>query len=152
MMLPDLHATQALGRRLADALRAEQLPGCLLLFRGPLGAGKTALIRALLKRLGVTDTVRSPSYTLIEDYPIADRLAHHVDLYRLEAAAELENLGFAELLNGRDICLVEWPERAPQLIAHADLQVAMSIAGAGRRVDWQALTPLGRRLTEWTPV
>ncbi|MBA3565167.1 MAG: tRNA (adenosine(37)-N6)-threonylcarbamoyltransferase complex ATPase subunit type 1 TsaE [Gammaproteobacteria bacterium] len=152
MIITDLAATQAIGVALAEGIEAQHWPACLLLFRGPLGAGKTTLIRALLGALGVTGTVRSPSFTLIEGYPLAATTVQHVDLYRLNDPAELEDLGFADLLNGRDICLVEWPERAPRLTAQADLLVDLEPLGLLRRVDWQARTPLGSRLSARLPV
>ncbi|MGH8497117.1 MAG: tRNA (adenosine(37)-N6)-threonylcarbamoyltransferase complex ATPase subunit type 1 TsaE [Gammaproteobacteria bacterium] len=152
MGVVDLAGTRALGAALAGALRTENFPGCLLLFRGPLGAGKTTLIRALLEALGISGTIRSPSYTLVEAYPLDGTTVQHVDLYRLNDPAELENLGFAELLDGRAICLVEWPERVPRLEAHADLIIDMEVEGRLRRTTWQPRTSLGTRLSAGLPV
>lgn len=147
MILADLQATRGIGAAMAEALLARGLPAALLLFRGPLGAGKTTLVRALLGRLGIAGTVRSPTYTFVEPYAIGETGIYHIDLYRLDDPAGLEELGFADLLNGRDLCLVEWPERAPGLAARADLIVDMAVAGPLRRISWHARTPLGVALS-----
>jgi tRNA threonylcarbamoyladenosine biosynthesis protein TsaE len=146
VILADLDTTRALGAALAEGLRAQGLPAGLLLFRGPLGAGKTTLIRALIAGLGVAGPVRSPTYTLIEPYPLAGGDLFHVDLYRLRNPAELDDLGFADLLDGRSLCLVEWPERAPGLAGHADLLIDMDVAGRLRKIAWEVHTGLGQAL------
>ena len=146
MIVADLDTTRALGAALAEGLRSEGMPAGLVLFRGPLGAGKTTLIRALIGALGVAGTVRSPTYTLVEPYTLGGIDLYHVDLYRLRESAELDDLGFADLLDDRSLCLVEWPERAPGLAGRADLLIDMEVAGHLRQIGWQARTGLGRKL------
>ena len=104
--LPDPAATDALGAQLAQTLPER----AVIHLQGDLGAGKSSLARALLRSLGVTGTIRSPTYTLVEQYPLAQGgLAVHLDLYRIGNPGELEFLG----LDGGEarLWLVEWPER-----------------------------------------
>ena len=103
--LPDTEATDALGR----ALAATQPPQAVVYLHGDLGAGKSTLARAWLRALGVEGPIRSPTYTLVERYPIPGGEALHLDLYRIGGAGELEFLGLDEA--GAALWLVEWPER-----------------------------------------
>lgn len=129
MHLPDLAATEALGRDLAARLG----PGDLVLLSGDLGAGKSSLARALIRTL-LDDPrldVPSPTFSLVQPYETAGRAVIHADLYRLDDPREVEELG---LLDDPDaIVLVEWPERAPRLSELAHLRVALSLDPAGGR-------------------
>ncbi|MBS3896282.1 tRNA (adenosine(37)-N6)-threonylcarbamoyltransferase complex ATPase subunit type 1 TsaE [Silanimonas sp.] len=139
--LPDAAATEALGRALAAArpVRAH------LALEGDLGAGKSTLARALLRALGVSGSIRSPTYSLIERYPLADGgEAAHLDLYRLADAGELDVLGLDELEASASLWLVEWPERGGRQLPPADLAVALQVEGEGRRARLRALSPTGR--------
>lgn len=99
----------------------------LVTLRGELGAGKTVLARAVLQGLGATDVVNSPTFNLVQTYPVAGGgVAHHFDLYRLESAAELEGIGFRDYLDGAAVVLVEWPERAAALLPPADVAVTLA--------------------------
>lgn len=140
---------EALADRLARALRPE-LAGngaLVVLFEGDLGAGKTTLVRGILRGLGHEGRVPSPTYTLIEPYrlPTGERV-QHLDLYRLGDAEELEYLGWRDWLGARGLLLVEWPERAADLMQHAHLKVVIEFHGEARRVHLQALAPTGRRV------
>ena len=137
--LPAAADTEALGARFAVVLGA----GGLLALRGDLGAGKTTFTRGLLRALGVTGAVRSPSYTLVEPYELADRPAYHLDLYRLGDEEEIEYLGLRELDTPGALILVEWPERAPALLAAADLVLDFEHLADGRRVAVSAGTERG---------
>ncbi len=132
--LADEAATLALGARLAAAA-AE---GGMLFLRGELGAGKTTLVRGLLRALGHAGSVRSPTYTLVESYEVGGRAIHHLDLYRLADPEELEFLGLRELLDGRALCLVEWPERGAGILPAPDLELELDYLGSGRRVRLRA--------------
>lgn len=126
--LPDPEATDELGRALA-ATRPRQ---AVVYLHGDLGAGKSTLARALLRGLGVVGPVRSPTYTLVERYPLGqDAEALHLDLYRIGAPGELEYLGLDE--SGAALWLVEWPERGGDALPAADLHVHLELDGAGRR-------------------
>ncbi|HJT98210.1 MAG TPA: tRNA (adenosine(37)-N6)-threonylcarbamoyltransferase complex ATPase subunit type 1 TsaE, partial [Rhodanobacteraceae bacterium] len=101
---------------------------------GDLGAGKTTFARALLKSLGVGERVKSPTYSLIESYRAGALDAHHLDLYRIADAGELEWLGLADLWTPRGLVLVEWPERGTGALPPADLVLHFSHAGDRREV------------------
>lgn len=134
--LPDAAATEALGARLAAALPAQ----AVVHLHGDLGAGKSTLARALLRGLGVTGTIRSPTYTLVEQYPLAGGgLALHLDLYRIADPGELEFLGLdAEAAR---LWLVEWPGRGQGALPAPDLDIALQVEGNGRRIRLSACTP-----------
>ena len=136
-------ATDALGRQLAKALED---PALLVILKGELGAGKTALVRAFLHGLGHPGRVRSPTYTLMEPYFLGGTQVLHLDLYRLGDPGELEFLGIRDLLDEKHIVLVEWPERAGDLLPMADLEVLLAYEGDGRRVRISAGTDRGRQL------
>lgn len=136
--LADADATARLGEDLA---RSRPAHGVVHL-RGDLGAGKSTLARALLRALGVTGTIRSPTYTLVERYPLpAGGEAWHLDLYRIGDPGELEFLG----LDADEVTLwlVEWPERGRGALPAADLLVDLAVSGEGRRAQVRALTPVG---------
>lgn len=103
-----LDELRAWGERFGRQLTAP----ALIALSGELGAGKTTLVQAIAKGLGVPDDVTSPTYALVHRYEGARGPVHHLDLYRLKSPHELVQLGWDELVSGDDIVLVEWPERA----------------------------------------
>lgn len=138
LLLSDTAATEALGARLARTLPER----AVVHLRGDLGAGKSTLARALLRALGVTGTIRSPTYTLVEQYALpADGLAVHMDLYRIGHPGELEFLGLDPA--GARLWLVEWPERGGGALPPVDLEIHLALEGAGRRCRLQPRTPAG---------
>ncbi len=139
--LSDSAATESLGEALAGALRGLRDAGCLILLQGELGAGKTTLVRGLLRAMGYAGPVPSPTYTLVEPYEIDGMRLFHLDLYRIADAQELEYLGWRDMEGA--ISLVEWPERAPELAASADLVIRLSHADGARHARMEALTPTG---------
>lgn len=141
--LPDEQATAALGKRLAAAL-PDDSSGMLVALEGELGAGKTTLVRALLRALGHKGSVPSPTYTLVEPYDLPVGRVYHVDLYRIAAPEELEFLGWSDLRGG--LVLLEWPDRASELTADADVVIRLSYAGRGRQA---ALSSASKRGARW---
>ena len=88
-------------------------PGDVVAFKGPLGAGKTLFCRGVVKALGYSGLVNSPTYALVHEY--AGRIPiYHMDLYRLAPGADWEEIGLGHYLNGEGVCLIEWPERLPE--------------------------------------
>lgn len=135
--LPHADATDRLGAMLAQT----RPPRAIVYLRGDLGAGKSTLARALLRALGVTGAIRSPTYTLVERYPVGDGDAVHLDLYRIGDPGELEFLGL-EAGEGT-LWLVEWPERGASALPPADLDVALALDGEGRVADLIAGSAVG---------
>lgn len=130
-----------LGCRLAGALPEN---GCVVTLAGELGAGKTTLVRALLRALGVTGYVRSPTYTLIEPYEAAGRRVRHLDLYRLNDPQELEFLGIRDLDPVEELIFIEWPERGKAALPPADVEVAIAVGDdTAREVELTPRTPRG---------
>ena len=141
--LHDEAGTAALGASLARALT----PGLTIYLHGDLGAGKTALTRALLHAAGHEGHVKSPTYTLAEPYTvvIAGRSVDviHFDLYRLSGPEEFLDAGFREHFSDNTICIIEWPEKAAQVLPKPDIEVFLSISGDGRDIELQALSAQG---------
>lgn len=128
--LADPAATDRLGQQLASAMPAS----AVVFLRGDLGAGKTSLARALLRGLGVQGPIKSPTYTLIERYPLASGEAVHLDLYRIAEASELEFLGLQDLMPDVRLWLVEWPDHGLRALPPPDLEIFLSVAGDGREI------------------
>ena len=127
--LPDAEATEAAGRALAPAL----VPGTVITLAGDLGAGKTTLVRRVLRGLHIAGPIKSPTYTLVEPYTVSSLYLYHFDFYRLRDPDEWEAAGFREYFRDDAICLIEWPERAGPLLPVADLQITLEVVDDGRR-------------------
>jgi tRNA threonylcarbamoyladenosine biosynthesis protein TsaE len=123
-----------LAAAFAKALHSARAWPLVIGLRGDLGSGKTTWVRAMLRGLGYSGRVPSPTYTLLEQYACGELSIVHLDLYRLRGGDELENLGLRDWLaeSSRWIA-VEWPERAPQLAERCDLTLEFAIAGLNRR-------------------
>ena len=152
VLLSDEAATAALGAALAGALGAalagtldaapavSLVPGLRVYLRGQLGAGKTTLVRAMLAALGWKGRVKSPTFTLVELYPLSRLNLYHFDFYRFRDRAEWRDAGFSEYLDGGNLCFVEWPEMAGDELPAADLDIALDLvadadahAGSGQQ-------------------
>jgi len=146
--LPDADATSRFGRALGHAVRRylEEIRahGLQLNLSGDLGAGKTALVRALLKTLGVAGPVKSPTFALLEPYSVSSLDFHHFDFYRFADPNEFGSSGFRDLFGPGRICAIEWPERAGPRLPTADLSIALSVDGDGRVAFITAASQLGQ--------
>jgi len=119
----------------------------LMLLKGDLGAGKTTFARAFIQASGFDGVVKSPTYTLVEPYPIShNRMCYHFDLYRIADPEELEYTGARDYFNDKDVCLVEWPEKAEGYLPVADWICEFSYLDKGRCLLIKALTAKGKKL------
>lgn len=144
--LPDEAASMAWAQVCARTLNAP----FVLSFSGEIGAGKTTIIRALLRDLGVTGPIKSPTFSLVESYDIPQGLLHHFDLYRIHEISELEAMGFRDYFTVDAICCIEWPERVPQGFIPADVTCTLVLKGEGRTAVLQAATDRGAQwLLSW---
>ena len=137
--LPDEAATSKFAASFAPVIA----PGMVIYLQGDLGAGKTTLVRALLTALGYQGRVKSPTYTLLEQYNVAGQQFRHFDLYRFRDATEWDTAGFSDEFDRNNICLVEWPEQAAGLLPPADLEIVFEILPEGRNIDIYAKTDAG---------
>jgi tRNA threonylcarbamoyl adenosine modification protein YjeE len=128
IVLPDMAATALLAARIAPLLGV----GDAVALWGDLGAGKTSLAREILRALGITEDVPSPTFTLVQTYETPRLAVAHYDLYRLKIPRELDELGFREALED-GAALVEWPERAPDYLPDETLHLRLSLEGETRR-------------------
>lgn len=152
--LPLPEDTDRLGSALAGALLASQeavrTSGAALRLEGDLGAGKTSLIRAMLRALGWKGAVKSPTFTLLESYEASGLTVHHFDFYRFETPEEFEDAGFQDLYAAGAVCASEWSIKAEPCLPPADLTVSLSPEGFGRRAVISAETELGQTiLASW---
>lgn len=129
---------------LGEALSARLKAGDRVSLTGDLGAGKTTLVRGLLRGLGHVGRVKSPTYGLVESYPLPQAVVHHLDLYRLTDPEELEFIGLDELVTPDSLLLVEWPDRGAGVLPPANVLVAIDALdpddiAAGRKVAVEGL-------------
>ena len=140
--VPTAKDMEALGGKLALDCPA----GCRIFVQGPLGAGKTTLVRGFLRTLGFAGTVKSPTYTLVEPYFLDKHTVYHFDFYRIASPEELESIGLRDYFDRTAICLVEWPENAGSLLGPPDLLIHIIMCEQGRRVEFQSLSRIGSDL------
>jgi tRNA threonylcarbamoyladenosine biosynthesis protein TsaE len=131
LKLPDAAATARLGA----ALAAGVAPGRTLHLSGELGTGKTTLVRGLLRALGVQGPVKSPTYAWVEPYAISSLDLYHFDFYRFDKKTEWLSSGLREYFRPDTVCIVEWPERAGDLLAPPDLAIQLTYDSAARRAQ-----------------
>ena len=124
-------AMMQLGGSVADHFTK----GGIVLLNGDLGAGKTTLVRGLLRHLGYQETVKSPTYTLVEPYNIDGRSIYHFDLYRLGDPEELEYMGGRDYWSEDSLCLIEWPEKAQGYLPKEDLNIIIEHDNESRKVN-----------------
>jgi len=142
--LMDTAATEAAGAALGELLP----PSLVVYLHGDLGAGKTTLVRGMLKALGHPGRVPSPTYTLVEPYELGGRELKHLDLYRIADPEELEFLGVREM---EGVVLIEWPERGGHFLPAPDMSCRLSVVPEGRELEVEGLTERGREVCRaWT--
>jgi len=131
VLLADEAATEAYGRALGPRLPR----GAVVFLHGDLGAGKTTLVRGILRGLGYTGSVKSPTYTILEPHDLPFATVYHFDFYRIADSQELDFLGMDELVGSDALKLIEWPERVADRLPAPDVEVRMLPEGGGRRLE-----------------
>jgi len=135
--LKDEQSTLEFGAQLAAWLPQKGI----VFLHGPLGAGKTTLVRGLLRAVGHKGNTKSPTYTLVEPYQVVGRNFYHFDLYRLSDPEELEYMGFRDYLQENSLCLIEWPEKALNFLPKADMELTLSYEGEHRSIKLELHNP-----------
>jgi tRNA threonylcarbamoyladenosine biosynthesis protein TsaE len=141
--LPDAAATEGCGARIAPLLAG----GMIVTLQGDLGAGKTTLVRGLLRACGVEGPIKSPTYALVEHYPVSSLYFYHFDFYRFMTPDDWDAAGFAEYFRDDAVCIVEWPERAGDRLPQADLALSLAYEAneRGRELVARANSASGER-------
>ena len=119
-----------------------------LWLQGDLGAGKTTLVRGLLRELGFAGRVKSPTYTLVEPYVVSGLYLYHFDLYRFIDPEEWHAAGFRDYFNLQSVCLIEWPAQGADLVPQPDVEIRLQAVGDGREAILSATTEAGKRCIE----
>ncbi len=130
-LLNSVTETEAFGAQLFQALPKK----CLVFLVGDLGAGKTTLTRGFMKAAGYQGIVKSPTYNIVEEYRVNQRLFFHFDLYRLVDPEELEWIGISDYLQEESVCLIEWPENGAGYLAEPDVLISMMTTKSGRNIQ-----------------
>lgn len=142
--LPDEEATLAFGAEWAKSLCAP----LVVYLQGDLGVGKTTLVRGLLRALGHTGAVKSPTYAIAESYDTAAFALHHFDLYRFSSPEEWEDAGLDDLFSDSAVCLIEWPQLGGEFTPPADVTLTLERAETGRYCTLAAHTAQGLKSLE----
>ncbi len=142
--LADEAATLAFGAILAQALQ----PGLVVYLHGNLGAGKTTLVRGFLHAAGHIGKVKSPTYTLVEPYTLPAYNVYHFDLYRFNDDEEWEAAGFRDYFNAQSVCIIEWPEKAENVLPTPDINITFTINTSGRSVSLSAHSAPGQQFLQ----
>lgn len=153
LVFVDEAQTQAFAMHLARALEVcdndIRCRGFNLRLTGDLGAGKTTLTRALLRALGVTGRVRSPTFELVEEYDVlGDVHFYHFDFYRFEDPSEFEEAGFRDMFGAGCITVCEWSEKAGPYLPSADIELTLTVNGSTRNATLSATGNIGQKIVE----
>lgn len=125
--------TEQLGSELWRVLPKK----CLVFLNGDLGAGKTTLTRGVIRAAGYKGVVKSPTYTLVEEYDLGSSKVYHFDLYRVKEPEELEWIGIRDYLEQQSLCFIEWPELGKGFLPTPDIELTLTTKNEGREVDIQ---------------
>ncbi len=135
-ILKSVEETEEVGAILFKILPEKSLVFLL----GDLGAGKTSLVRGFMRKAGHKGTVKSPTYNIVEEYKVKQRLFFHFDLYRLVDPEELEWIGIGDYLQENSICFIEWPSNGEGYLEEPDIIISLKVEGEGRKITIQKMT------------
>ena len=138
--LPNEKATKSLGLKIAQSLPSV-ISDMTVVLKGEMGAGKSTIVRSVLRGMGYRNIVPSPTYTIVEPYEVQSGKLYHIDLYRISNSDELEFLGWSDLNDG--LKFIEWPERVPLLFEQADLILSLEYISSGRTLEFNSRTKKG---------
>ena len=130
--------TEAVGEKLGKVLKA----GTVIAYRGDLGAGKTAFTRGLARGLGCTESVTSPTYTIVNEYLTGRMPLFHFDMYRLRSAEDLWDIGWEDYLDRGGVCAVEWSENVEDAMEDTILVTIEKTGEEARRITIEGGVPL----------
>jgi tRNA threonylcarbamoyladenosine biosynthesis protein TsaE len=160
LLLANEKSTESIGQQLAIGVMQDQSSkdkeptstALVVFLQGDLAAGKTTFVRGFLQGMGHTGKVKSPTYTLVEEYEFElkktqeKQFVYHFDLYRLSDPEELEFMGIREYFSKHSIVLIEWPERGKGVLPEADLLFTLKVIPEGRLLTTHFLTARGKAL------
>ena len=147
--IPHENAMCAFAKQLINAIcRLPSQQNITLYLNGDLGAGKTTLSRGMIQGLGYSGNVKSPTYTLVEEYAIGEKIIYHFDLYRLADPEELEFMGIRDYFADNTICLIEWAEKGADLLSPPDLLVNIGYAENARNIELVAQSTMGQQIIQ----
>ncbi|OOF53442.1 tRNA (adenosine(37)-N6)-threonylcarbamoyltransferase complex ATPase subunit type 1 TsaE [Rodentibacter trehalosifermentans] len=147
--IPDEATMLRFGKKLAETILGCHAKRAVILYlNGDLGAGKTTLTRGMVQGLGFQGKVKSPTYTLVEEYNIAGKMIYHFDLYRLADPEELEFMGIRDYFAKEAICLIEWAEKGAGILPPADLLVNIDYYDDARNITLIAQNDLGEQILQ----
>ena len=146
MRLADAAATARAGAAIASVLEG----GMIVTLSGDLGAGKTTLVRGVLRARGIEGAIKSPTYALVEHYRASSLYFYHIDFYRFADPEEWETTGLTECFRDDSVCLIEWPERVAKLLPPADIALSLMLEADrdGRALAARAFTARGKRCVD----
>ncbi len=138
--------SEAETAHLAEAFATKLPAPFVMTFEGEIGAGKTTFIRAMLKKMGVKTSIKSPTFSLVESYDLVEKVVHHFDFYRIHAEDELEYIGIRDYFSSRAICCVEWPEKGRRFLTDIDMACIIKPEDTERELTFRAGSQKGKQI------
>ena len=126
---------------IAENIESEKFPGMVICLNGELGSGKTVFVKGFAKALGITDTITSPTFSLVKEYMDGEMPLYHMDVYRLDDTNN--NIGIADYFNKDGICIVEWPEMIQDQLPEERLDIKIKVVDDDTRL--LVFTPYGQQ-------